>query len=326
MKRQYLIVLLAAVVLDILIFISSKTALFPNVIQGGFLSPVISRIIWCVAFDILLLFFGIKAQAIFDLPYEVIVNKRVTFNLAKNDFKVKYVGSYLGIFWAFINPLVTIVLYWIVFQFAFHNGDVDGHPFVLWLIAGMIPWFFIQDALTNGTMALIEYSYLVKKVLFKISILPAVKVFSAYLIHAAFMVILFITYIALGHFPNLYWLQLIYYSGCSIVMTMALAYATSAIQLFVRDLSQFVGVILQILMWATPIMWNPAIVPAGKMWIFKLNPAYYIITGYRDSLLYHINAFARIGNMLYFWCFVIILLVVSSSLFKKLQPHFADVL
>ncbi len=326
MKRQYLIVLMAAVFLNALIFIAPDTAPFPDLIHGGYFSSIMTRVIWSALFDILMVFFAVKAQAIFDLPYEVIMNRRITFNLAKNDFKVKYVGSYLGVFWAFINPLVMIILYWIVFQYAFHSGDVDDHPFVLWLMAGMIPWFFIQEAIQNGTMALMEYSYLVKKVLFKISILPAIKVFSAFIIHLAFMVIMFIIFTLFGEFPSLYWLQLIYYAACAIVLTLAIVYATSAIQLFIRDLTQFVGVVLMILTWATPIMWNPSVVSPKAMWIFKLNPAYYVITGYRDSLLYHIGLFARVANMLYFWTFVIVLLTISSSVFKKLQPHFADII
>ena len=103
----------------------------------------------------------------------------VIWNLAKNDFKTRFVGSYLGMFWAFVNPIVTILLYWFVFQFAFKSQDVEGFPFVLWLTAGLVPWFFFSEALTGGTSALLEYTYLVKKVVFKISILPLIKVVAA---------------------------------------------------------------------------------------------------------------------------------------------------
>lgn len=326
MKRKYILVCAAAVVFDALVFISRKAALFPDLIHGGTLPEITSKVVWCVLFDILMLMFGIKAQAIFDLPYEVVNNRGLVWDLSKNDFKVRYVGSYLGIFWAFINPLVTIVLYWVVFQFAFHSTDVDGQPFVLWLIAGLVPWFLIQDSINNGAMALMEYSYLVKKVLFKISVLPAVKVFSSCFIHLAFMIITMLIYILLGHYPDVYWFQLIYYFACAVVFTLALAYATSAIQPFVRDLSQFITVFLQVFMWATPIMWNVDMVPAKFLWIFKINPAFYIVTGYRDSLLFNVGIFEHMGYMLYFWVLMIILLLIGSNIFRKLKPHFADVL
>ena len=66
-------------------------------------------------------------------------NREILFSLAKNDFKVRYAGSYLGKIWAFVQPVVTILLYWFVFQMGFRTGSVDGAPYVLWLMAGLIP-------------------------------------------------------------------------------------------------------------------------------------------------------------------------------------------
>lgn len=86
------------------------------------------------------------------------------YKLAKNDFKTKYAGSYLGIIWAFIQPVITVLVYWFVFEVGFRGGsDSLPVPFVLYLVAGIIPWFFFQDGLTGGTNSLLEYSYLVKK-------------------------------------------------------------------------------------------------------------------------------------------------------------------
>lgn len=325
MKRKYFICLAVIVILDLLI-VCSDVSLIPDVVHGGMCTLQISKGIWCALFDILLFIFTINARLIFDMPYEILKNRQLVWNLSKNDFKVRYVGSYLGIFWAFINPLVTIMLYWIVFQFAFHSQPVDGHPFVLWLIAGLVPWFLIQDAITNATMALMEYAYLVKKVLFQVGILPAIKVISSCFVHVVFMLVVLIIYMLLGYYPDVYYLQLVYYFGCAVVFILALSYATSAIQLFVRDLSQFIGVFMQVFMWSTPIMWNIQIIPERFQWVFKMNPAYYIIIGYRDSLLYHTNVTSRMGVTLYFWCVIVLLLIVGSRIFKRLRPHFADVL
>ncbi len=102
-------------------------------------------------------------------------------SLAKNDFKTKYAGSYLGITWAFVQPIITVLVYWFVFQVGLRSGNIGNFPFVLWLVAGLVPWFFFQDTLNGGTNAHIESSYLVKKVVFKISVLPIVKAVSALL-------------------------------------------------------------------------------------------------------------------------------------------------
>ena len=90
---------------------------------------------------------------------DIFKNRKLVFYLAKNDFKTKYAGSYLGIVWAFIQPLITILLYWFVFQVALGNGDVESmrgeqYPFVLWLASGLIPWFFFSEAVTLSANSL----------------------------------------------------------------------------------------------------------------------------------------------------------------------------
>ena len=127
-------------------------------------------------------------KKIFELPAELYHNRQLIFSLAKNDFKTKYAGSYLGIVWAFVQPIVTILVYWFVFSVGLRAGNADDYPFVLYLVSGIVPWFFFQDALNGGTNALLEYNYLVKKVVFKISILPMVKVISAMFVHCFFVV------------------------------------------------------------------------------------------------------------------------------------------
>ena len=102
------------------------------------------------------------------LPMELLQNRRLILKLSVNDFKTKYAGSYLGIVWAFIQPIVTILVYWFVFSVGLRSGNVDNYPFVLYLTTGIIPWFFFQDALNGGTNALLEYNYLVKKLCSKL--------------------------------------------------------------------------------------------------------------------------------------------------------------
>ena len=128
-------------------------------------------------------------------------------------------------------------------------------PFVLYLVAGIVPWFFFQDALVGGTNALLEYNYLVKKVVFNISVLPVVKIISAMFVHVFFVLFTIILYAAYGRMPDIYYLQLIYYTGCVFILVLGLSYATSAIVIFFRDLTQIINIILQVGVWLTPIMW-----------------------------------------------------------------------
>ena len=97
------------------------------------------------------------------------------WQFAWDDFKAKYAGSALGAAWAFLQPVITIVLYWFVFQLGFKSAPVKDFPYILWLASGIVPWFFATEAITNATICFSEYSYLVKKVLFNINILPIVE-------------------------------------------------------------------------------------------------------------------------------------------------------
>ena len=249
-------------------------------------------------------------KKILALPAELYQNRKLVLSLAKNDFKTKYAGSYLGIVWAFIQPIVT------------------DYPFVLYLVSGIVPWFFFQDALNGGTNALIEYNYLVKKVVFKISILPIVKIISALFVHVFFVVFALILCACYGYTPSLYTLQIIYYSICTFLLVLGLVYATSAIVIFFRDLTQIISIFLQVGVWLTPIMWDINMLSSHPWLIklFKLNPMYYVVTGYRDSMLGHIGIWNHASWTIYFWVVTILLFGLGSVIFKRLKPHFADVL
>ena len=113
------------------------------------------------------------------IPIAIWKNKKLILQLSKNDFKTRFAGSMLGRVWGFIQPVVMVLVYWFAFERGLRMGAarVAGGieiPYVLWLVAGLVPWFYFSDALSGGTNALIEYSYLVKKVVFEISILPVV--------------------------------------------------------------------------------------------------------------------------------------------------------
>lgn len=267
------------------------------------------------------------------LPKELIQNRKLIANLAKNDFKTKFAGSFFGTFWAFVQPIITVLVYWFVFEKGLKAGGqltAAGIqvPFVLWLIAGMVPWFFFSDALGSGTNAMMEYSYLVKKVVFKISILPIVKVISALFVHLFFIAFTILLYAAYSYYPDLYTLQIVYYSFALLIFTLALVYGTCAIVIFFKDLTQIINIILQVGVWITPIMWNIDTMNLSPILIaiFKLNPLYYIVAGYRDALINKVWFFEHPGLTLYFWIVTLLLLTLGTSIFKRLRVHFADVL
>ena len=265
------------------------------------------------------------------LPMELYHNRKLILSLAKNDFKTKYAGSYLGIVWAFIQPVVTILVYWFVFSVGLKAGTVSNYPFVLYLVSGIVPWMYFQEGLVNGTNAFLEYSYLVKKVVFDISVLPVVKLLSALVIHLFFVAFAMILFACYGYYPDIYYLEILYYMICLFLLILAIVYTTSSVIVFFRDMGQIVSILLQIGVWLTPVMWDLSFLN-GYSWgstvmrILKLNPLYYVVSGYRDTFLMKSWFFEHAGWTVYFWVFTILCFLFGSWVFKRLRIHFADVL
>ncbi len=257
----------------------------------------------------------------------VMHNKEMLWDLATNDFSTKYAGSFFGVFWAFVQPVITIVVYWIVFEFGLKATPPVGNvTYILWFATGMVPWFFFSEGVTAVTNSLLEYSYLVKKVVFDIELLAIVKIMSALFVHAVFVVLLIGISVATGTGITVALLQLPYYIMCTTVLVYALGKMTSAIVLFFRDLGQIVNIVLQIGVWATPIIWSYSIVPEKFRWIIVINPVFYIVEGYRDCFITREWFFEKPGLTFYFWITTFVVLKIGNVVFKKLRPHFADVL
>ena len=293
----------------------------------------LKKICACALLLLACIIFGIYYDRIFIIPKELFQNRGLIWKLAKNDFKKRYAGSYLGFLWALVQPVVTVVMYFIVFDVVFDTRSqmvacgVEV-PYVLILTAGLVPWFYFSEGTTNGTNALLEYSYLVKKVVFKISILPIIKLVAATFIHAFFVGVLLIIAMMYGYMPNLYTLQIFYYSFCLFVLMLAMSYCTCAIVVFFRDLAQIINIGLQVGMLATPILWNIGMLenyPKLRV-LFKLNPLTYIVNGYRSAIYEESWFFEHFYSSTYFWIFTVTLFCVGSLIFKRLKVHFADVL
>ncbi len=262
------------------------------------------------------------------IPVELYQSRHLIWKLAKKDFRKRYAGSSMGALWALAQPVVTVAMYYIVFDKLMGGGGrgVEDVPFVLFLTAGLVPWFYFNEALNNGTNALREYDYLVKKVVFKISILPIIKVIAATFIHVFFVAVLLIVAALYGYYPTVYTTQILYYSACLFVFVLALCYATCAVVVFFKDLTQIIGIALQIGIWATPILWNIDSAPGEWVVILKLNPLVYIVNGYRSAIYERSWFFEDFFSTMYFWIVTVVLFGIGVAVFKRLKPHFADVL
>lgn len=248
------------------------------------------------------------------------------WQFALDDFKTKYAGSVLGALWAFLQPMVTIVLYWFVFQLGFKSQPVDNFPFILWLMAGLVPWFFLSEAVVNATTSLADYSYLVKKILFHINILPLAKIISVLFVQLALIVFAFVCFVIGGRMPGLTCLQIPVYLAYMLILAAGISYITATLYVFFKDVLQIVSIVTQIIFWLTPIVWTVESMPAAVTRVLVFNPVYYVITGFRNALVYRQWGGQGPGMTVYYWCFALMLLWTGLKLFNKCKDHFADVL
>ena len=247
--------------------------------------------------------------------------------MARREIAAQYVGSFLGFVWTFIKPLVLISVFWFVFSVGFRSRPMGGDiPFVVWLAAGMAPWFCFTDIVMNSTGAVVGAAPLVKKTLFPSQILPVIKLLSSLVTHAVFLIILIGLMLFQGIPLSFKMLQFLYYLLCFSLLALGISWFVSALHVFIRDVAQIVGVVFQVGFWGTAIFWDLNMMsPKIQMWL-KLNPAYYVVQGYRDSFLTFVPFWHHGLYTLYFWAVTISALLGGAYVFRKLKPQFADVL
>ena len=266
------------------------------------------------------------ATAKFTAIQEIFRQRQLIVAMARREIVSQYVGSFLGFLWTFIQPAVMLSVFWFIFSVGFRARPMSDVPFVVWLAAGMAPWFAFAAIVTSSATAIVQYAHLIKKTVFPVVILPVVKVATNMVSHGAFVLLLMVLLVFNGMNLSFYFFQAIYYYLCLCLLTLSIGYAVSALHVFARDVGQIVGVLMQVGFWGSAIFWDMSIMPEKVQAVLKLNPVYYVIQGYRDSFIAFVPFWERMGYTLYFWSITALLMVVGSIIFKKLQPQFADVL
>lgn len=256
----------------------------------------------------------------------LIREKRVIWNLAKNDCVARFASSGLGVVWSFLNPLMTILVFWFVFQVGFKNAPIQNVPFMVWYIPAFLSWNYFSETLIQVTGSLREYKYLVTKVNFEVSVIPLIKVISYAFIHAVFLLFIVLINFLYKQEITIYYLQSIYYFFCMIALLSALGWLLSSIAAFIPDVTNVIGIVIQIGFWATPIFWDPTTMNPVVQTVLKLNPMFYVCQGYRDSFIYQIAFWEHPAQTIYFWLFVLVILILGVKSFTKLRPQFDDVL
>lgn len=254
-------------------------------------------------------------------------NRKIAMQLGKNDFKNRFANTSLGAIWGFLQPFIFMLTYAIVFQFILKAGSGGDYPYAVWFFPGMTMWQWINDSIMSASNSIRTYSYLVKKVVFPVNIIPVISIVASSFVGLFLIVIATVICIIYGYMPNV--LLLIYAIIAVYAFTIAFTRFTSAITTVVPDFSNLLGIAMQLFFWFTPIVWNLGML-ADKpilLKIMKCTPFTYLITTFRQVFIDENIVFS--GNGIYtiiFWVVTIILFIWGNSIFKRTRKDFADVL
>ena len=260
---------------------------------------------------------------------EQIENRDLILRMATFDIKSNYQLHYLGLLWQFIVPAIQVAIYWVVFGIGIRGGaPIDGIPFILWLLMGLIPWLFISPSMIQGSNSVHQNVSLVSKMNFPVSILPTIKLVANSFQFFILMTILFILLAIYGIKPTIFILQLPYYIFALFIFIFSFLLLSSTISTIVRDYQTFLQSIMRMFLYVSPILWDPSsdIVPDVLSNLLMLNPFYYIIDGVRTSFLGGEWFFENPVYMIYFWSLTFIFLFFGARYHLKFRKNFVDYL
>ncbi|MCC5618246.1 ABC transporter permease [Nostoc sp. CHAB 5836] len=251
--------------------------------------------------------------------------------LVRRDLEARYKGSILGNLWPLLNQLSQLLIYTYVFsvvlkvKLTLKSLPENNFTFGLWLFAGLLPWIAFTGGLMQSASSVVGQPNLVKKVVFPLALLPLVPILSTF-IESYFGLIALIIFVAITSHTlhaTLALLPLVWLT--QLLLTAGLGYLAAGLTVFLRDIPQTLGLVLNIWMYLTPIIYPASAIPKEwRGWVFWLNPMTAIVEVYRDIVL--------VGEVKH-WGEWGVASVISASMFclgftvyKRLRPAFADVL
>ena len=237
----------------------------------------------------------------------------------KKDIGGKYKNSFLGVIWSFFNPLLQIAVYALVFQVILRS-QIENYA--VYLCCGLVPWTFFASVILRGSNTIMDNGNIVKKVYFPREILPISVVMSEcvnFLI-STIIILGFVIFMGVG----LSWYALWYFViiAVQLIVLLGIAFLVSSITVYFRDLLHLLGIFVQLLFYATPIVYRINQVPENLQWVVKINPMAYIIDAYRS--IFYDKTSPNFQGLLIALAMGVGLLIIGYFTFKKLEKRFAE--
>ena len=249
------------------------------------------------------------------------------FSSIRNDLRSRFARSKLGALWMILQPLAQVAIYSLVLSrimTAKLPGLDSPYAYSIYLLAGMMGWSMFSEIITRSLTVFVENGSMLKKIVFPRVCLPLITLGSALVNNILLFLVTVVVFVLLGHTPTvaLLWMPILMLVTAGFALGLGLF--LGILNVFVRDIAQFMNVVLQLWFWLTPVVYMSSIIPPRLRSTLALNPMYWIVTDYQNVLVYgrtpDLKAFIPVSIL------AIILLAVSLVLFRRAAPDMADVL
>ncbi len=266
-------------------------------------------------------------QDLIEIVRSNITNAQQVVGMARVMLKKRYSGSLLGIIWALVKPTIYIAVYWFVMAVGIRGSNtIEGVSYGLWMIPGIMAWFFFSDVLNDSSSSILDNRHLVTKMVYAVDTIPISSVLSFFFVHLMMMGIVIAIFILSGFGIGVYLIQLPYYMLCGLLLGFVVAFLFSALSAISKDFKHVVRSLITALFWLTPSLWSIKKVQPLLKKVIQINPFAYVVIGYRNCFVSKTWFFQQLGYALYFWLLLAALTLLAVFVFKKLKNEFADVL
>lgn len=252
-------------------------------------------------------------------------NRHLLASLARQDLRRVYSATAAGVAWSVLTPLVPLLCFTAVFSLGLRL-PLGGAPYVLGFAAAYVPWVLMASAIGSAAGSIVDHRYLVKRVAFPLQIVSASTILVQSLPHVILLAITIAASVATGYarLPEL--LLLPYFYACAAVLVLGIGLMLSGLAVIARDVQQVVASAINVWFWITPVAWAATALPPRGQSLLALNPAAYVVSGYRHALLPRAFPPPAASDAVAFWIIAAGLLLTGIALFRRLRPHFWECL
>ena len=254
--------------------------------------------------------------------------RKQIWQLAISDLVKQYTGAAFGWAWAIIKPTVTIFVFWFCFTIGLrHRDPVNGYPFLLWLIAGYVPWFYMKGTLTDGANAIRKYKYLVQRIKYPVDTIPTFVSLSNFLANVGLFVVMVFIFLLFGYKPDIYYLQIpVYYLAAYVFFTLWSLFS-SMLSSISKDFLNMVKSVTPALFWMSGIIYNVEKVESEAVkTVLSYNPVTFVASGFRNTFIYHRWFWEQPRLIVNYLIVTSIMFVLAMWAYWRLKKEIPDVL